>query len=114
MPVSNTTTMITPTVQLWLISAALLVLGVTAHYRITTQPHTDGLGIIRYLGVFCGTIGVLGIPLANAVNPYITDVTPIEATITVTLTILISAVISHYGWLHLGTHDHDVAQNNAS
>lgn len=96
------TSLVSPTVLLWLTSFALFVLGLIAHHRITTADQTAGLETIRYTGILCGSAGVVGVPLAAVLNPITPTGSPLTQVGMVVITVLIAAVVSHYSWPRLG------------
>ncbi len=95
--------------MIWLLSATLVLLGYMAHRHISNTSQRTGLGFVRYIGVLCGSVGVVGIPASMALNPYVALLTPTEGLVLFIGMLVASFMLSHVGWQYLGIEEHTPA-----
>lgn len=69
------------------------------------EGYNDEISVVRFFGVTIGLVGFIGLPISIALDPYITDVTYLEAGITTLGAVVLGWTIGHYGWRWLGPNE---------
>lgn len=91
-------------VSAWVLSFGILMLGVLSHHMLE-EGYNDEISVVRFFGVTIGLVGFIGLPISIALDPYITDVTYLEAAVIQLIAVVLGWTIGHYGWKWLGPNE---------